>query len=52
MKPCGLLLRQARSAGVLMIGLIVGSMVMAAEEPKFEVTVKDGTAKCAAMPRS
>lgn len=42
MKPCGLLLRQARSAGVLVIGLTAGSMVMAVEEPKFEVTAQDG----------
>lgn len=42
MNPCGLLLRQARSAGVLVIGLTAGSMVMAVEEPKFEVTAQDG----------
>ena len=42
LKPRGLLLRQARSAGLLVIGLTSGSMAMAVEEPKFEVTVKDG----------
>lgn len=42
-KPRGLLLRQARSAGVLVIGLTAGSMVMAVEEPKFEVMVQDGS---------
>ena len=43
MKPRGLLLRQARSAGVLVIGLTAGSMAMAVEEPKFEVTARDGS---------
>ena len=42
MKPCGLLLRRAHVAGILTIGLTAGSMAMAVEEPKFEVTVKDG----------
>jgi len=42
MKPRGLLLRHARFAGLLAMGLTAGSMVMAVEEPKFEVTVKDG----------
>jgi len=42
MNPRGLLLRQARFAGILTIGLTAGSMVMAVEEPKFEVTAKDG----------
>ena len=41
-KPRGLLLRQARFAGLLAIGLTAGSMVMAVEEPKFEVTTQDG----------
>ena len=42
MNPRGLLLRQARFAGILTIGLTAGSMVMAVEEPKFEVTAQDG----------
>ena len=42
MKPRGLLLRQARFAAFLTIGLTAGSMVMAVEEPKFEVTAQDG----------
>jgi len=42
MKPRGLLVRQARSAAILTIGLTAGSMVMAVEEPKFEVTAQDG----------
>ena len=45
MKPCGLLLRQARVAGILTIGLTAGSMSMATEEPKFEVTAKDGNSE-------
>ena len=43
MKPRGLLLHQARSAGLLVIGLTAGSMAMAVEEPKFEVTARDGS---------
>ena len=43
MKPRGLLLHQARSAGLLVIGLTAGSMTMAVEEPKFEVTARDGS---------
>ena len=43
MNPRGLLLRQARFAGILTIGLTAGSMVMAVEEPKFEVTARDGS---------
>ena len=42
MNPYGLLLRQARFAGILTMGLTAGSMVMAVEEPKFEVTAQDG----------
>ena len=41
-KPRSLLLRQARFAGVLVIGLTAGSMAMAVEEPKFEVMAQDG----------
>ena len=41
-QPHGLLLRQARLAGVLVTGLTAGSMAMAVEEPKFEVTARDG----------
>lgn len=42
MKPRGKLLRQARFAAILTIGFTAGSMVMAVEEPKFEVTAQDG----------
>lgn len=42
MKNRGLLLRQACSAGILAMGLTAGSMAMAVEEPKFDVTLKDG----------
>ena len=41
-KPCGPLLRQARFAAILTIGFTAGSMVMAVEEPKFEVMAQDG----------
>ena len=43
MKPRSLLLRQARFAGLLAMGLTAGSMAMAVEEPKFEVTARDGS---------
>ena len=43
MKPRSLLLRQARFAGILTMGLTAGSMAMAVEEPKFEVTAQDGS---------
>ena len=42
-KHCGLLLRLTRFAGILAIGLTAGGMAMAVEEPKFEVTLKDGS---------
>lgn len=42
MNPRGLLLRQARFAVILTMGLTAGSMAMAVEEPKFEVTAQDG----------